>query len=118
MECQGEAKLLRIFIGESDKMGHVPLYEAIVKSAKSAGLAGATAWRGILAYGPNSRIRTAKILDLSNDMPVIIEITDEESKINAFLPALHDMFESANCGGLVTVERVQVINYLHAKKQV
>jgi len=116
MELKGDAKLLRIFIGESDKTGHVPLYEAIVKEAKRAGLAGATAWRGILAYGPNSRIRTAKILDLSSDMPIIIEITDEEAKINLFLPTLHDLFEAANCGGLVTVERVQVIKYLHGKK--
>lgn len=113
MELKGEAKLLRIFIGESDKIGHAPLYEVIVKEARRAGLAGATAWRGILAYGPNSRIRTAKILDLSSDMPIIIEITDEEEKINAFLPALHDLFETANCGGLVTVEKVQIIKYLH-----
>lgn len=116
MEQNGEAKLLRIFIGESDKTGHVPLYEAIVKEAKASGLAGATAWRGILAYGQNSLIRTEKILDLSSDMPVIIEITDEESKINSFLPRLHDLFEAANCGGLVTVERVQVIKYLHKRK--
>jgi PII-like signaling protein len=116
MELKGDAKLLRIFIGESDKTGHVPLYEAIVKEAKKAGLAGATAWRGILAYGPNSQVRTAKILDLSSDMPIIIEITDAEEKINLFLPKLHDLFEEANCGGLVTVERVQVIKYLHGKK--
>jgi uncharacterized protein len=117
MELKGEAKLLRIFIGESDKAGHVPLYEVIVKEAKQAGLAGATAWRGILSYGPNSRIRTAKILDLSSDMPIIIEITDEESKINSFLPILHDLFEKSNCGGLITIERVQVIKYLHGKKE-
>ena len=116
MGLKGDAKLLRIFIGESDKTGHMPLYEAIVKGAKAVGLAGATAWRGILGYGPNSRIRTTKILDLSSDMPVIIEITDEEAKINAFLPILHDLFEAANCGGLVTVERVQVIKYLHGQK--
>ncbi len=78
-------------------------------------LAGATAWRGILAYGPNSRIRTAKILDLSSDMPIVTEITDEEAKINSFLSTLHDLFEAARCGGLVTVERVQVIKYLHGK---
>ncbi len=116
MELKGEAKLLRICIGESDKVGPVPLYEAIVREARKAGLAGATAWRGVLAYGPNSRIRTAKILDLSSDMPIVIEITDGEAKIDAFLPALHDLFEKANCGGLVTVERVQVIRYVHEKK--
>lgn len=115
MELKGEAKLLRIFIGESDKVGHVPLYEIIVKEARQTGLAGATAWRGLLGYGSNSRIRTAKILDLSSDLPIIIEITDEESKINTFLPTLHDLFETANCGGLITVERVQIIKYLHGK---
>jgi PII-like signaling protein len=116
MELKGEAKLLRIFIGESDKIRHIPLYEAIVKEAKTIGLAGATAWRGILAYGPTSRIKTAKILDLSSDMPIIIEITDDEQKINDFLPKLHQIFEEANCGGLVTVEKVQIIKYLHGKK--
>ena len=116
MELKGEAKLLRIFIGESDKVHHIPLYEAIVKEAKTMGLAGATAWRGILSYGPNSRIRTAKILDLSSDMPVIIEITDDEAKINTFLPKLNDLFEESSCGGLITVEKVQIIKYLHGKK--
>ena len=116
MELQGEAKLLRIFIGESDKVHHLPLYEVIVREAKTSGLAGATAWRGILAYGPTSRIKTSKILDLSSDMPVIIEITDAEEKINAFLPVLHALFEKANCGGLVTMEKVQIIKYLHGGK--
>ena len=113
MELKGEAKLLRIFIGESDKVHHVPLYEAIVQAAKVAGLAGATAWRGILGFGPTSHIRTTKILDLSSDLPMIIEINDAEEKINAFLPRLHDLFEQAQSGGLVTIERVQVIKYLH-----
>lgn len=113
MELQGEAKLLRIFIGESDKLRHAPLYEVIVKEAKTHGLAGATAWRGILAFGPTSRVRTAKVLDLSSDLPVIVEINDEEAKINSFLPKLHDLFEEAHCGGLVTIEKVQVIKYLH-----
>jgi len=116
MELKGDAKLLRIFIGESDKAGHIPLYEAIVKEAKATGIAGATAWRGILGYGPTSRIKTAKILDLSSDMPLIIEITDDEEKINGFLPRLSQLMESAHGGGLVTMERVQVIQYLHGKK--
>ena len=116
MELKGEAKLLRIFIGESDKVKHTPLYEAIVREAKACGLAGATAWRGILAYGPTSRIKTEKILDLSADMPLIIEITDDEEKINAFLPRLERLFEEADSGGLVTVEKVQIIRYLHGKK--
>ncbi len=116
MELTGESKLLRIFIGESDKVQHRPLYEVIVTEAKAFGLAGATAWRGILAYGSTSRIKTAKILDLSSDMPVIIEIADEESKINAFLPTLDRLFEQADSGGLVTMEKVQVIRYRAGKK--
>ena len=111
MELSGEAKLLRIFIGESDKVNHQPLYEVIVREAKTFGLAGATAWRGIMAYGAASRIKTAKILDLSSDMPVIIEIADGEEKINAFLPKLDQLFEAANSGGLVTMEKVQIITY-------
>ena len=114
MELTGEAKLLRIFIGEADKLRHVPLYEAIVREAKAAGLAGATAWRGVMGFGPSSRIRTAKMLDLSGDVPLIVEITDTEAKINAFLPRLHEMFEQAQSGGLITIEKVQIIRYTHA----
>ena len=115
MELKGEAKLLRIFIGESDKLRHLPLYEAIVREAKAAGLAGATAWKGVIGFGPSSRIRTAKILDLSGDLPLIVEINDTEEKINAFLPKLHDIFEQTQCGGLITMEKVQVIRYTHGK---
>ena len=113
MEAQSEAKLLRIFIGESDKIRHVPLYEVIVREAKAAGLAGATAWRGITGFGPSTRIRTAKILDLSADMPMVIEIADEEPKIAAFLPVLERLFEESSCGGLITLEKVQIIRYRH-----
>jgi PII-like signaling protein len=113
MELQGEAKLLRVFVGEADKLRHVPLYEAIVREAKAAGLAGATAWKGVMGFGPSSRIRTAKILDLSADLPMVVEINDAEEKINAFLPRLQAIFEQAGSGGLVTIERVQVIRYTH-----
>lgn len=116
MELTGEAKLLRVFIGESDKVQHVPLHEAIVREARAAGLAGATAWRGLMGYGSASRIRTAKILDLSSDLPVIVEITDGEARINAFLPTLDRLFKAANCGGLVTLEKVQIIAYTHGQK--
>jgi PII-like signaling protein len=116
MELTGEAKLLRIFIGETDKVRHVPLAEAIVREAKASGLAGATAWRGITGYGSTSRIRTAKILDLSSDLPVIVEVTDREDRINAFLPVLDRLFAEADCGGLVTMEKVQIIKY-HAGKR-
>lgn len=93
------AKLLRIFIGESDKIRHMSLYKVLVREAKVAGLAGATAWRGITGLGPSSRVRTAKILDLSADLPVIVEITDKEPKIAAFLPLLDRLFEEFNGGG-------------------
>ena len=116
MELKGESKLLRIFIGEADKSGHVPLYEAIVGAAKKTGLAGATAWRGIIAYGLSSRVRTEKILDLSSDMPVVIELVDTEERISLFLPILHDLFEKSKCGGLVTMECVQVIKYTPGSK--
>ena len=116
MGLTGEAKLLRIFIGESDKVLHKPLYEVIVREAMAFGLAGATAWRGIMAYGASSRIKTSKILDLSSDMPVIIEITDAEATINAFLPKLNELFEAANSGGLVTMEKVQIIQYRAGKR--
>lgn len=115
MELKSEAKLLRIFLGEADKVKHTALYEVIVREARRLGLAGATVWRGVMGFGPTSRIRTARILDLSTDLPVIVEIADEEQKINRFLPVLHDLFEAAQSGGLVTVENVKVIKYLHGK---
>lgn len=113
MELKGEAKLLRIFLGEADKLGHTALYEVIVRRAREAGLAGATVWRGVLGYGRTSRIRTARILDLSTDLPIIVEIVDRDEQIDRFLPALHDLFETAQCGGLITLERVQIISYVH-----
>jgi uncharacterized protein len=117
MELKGTAELLRIFIGESDKRRHTPLYEVIVREARSQGLAGATVWRGSLGFGPTSRIRSAKVLDLSADMPIVVEIVDDEKKIDDFLGTLHDLFEEAECGGLVTRERVQIIRYLHGKEK-
>jgi uncharacterized protein len=100
MELTGEAKLLRIFLGERDKWKHKPLYEVIVTMAKQQGLAGATGFRGILSF---------KILELSQDLPILVEIVDSEDKVNAFLPALHNLFEEAGSGGLVTMEKVQII---------
>jgi PII-like signaling protein len=113
MEIKGQAKSLRIFIGESDKVQYTSLYEAIVLEARKAGLAGATVFRGILGFGPTSHIRTAKILDLSSDLPVVVEIVDEEGKIDAFLPTLSKLFEKSGSGGLVTVEKIGVIHYSH-----
>jgi uncharacterized protein len=115
MELKGEAKLLRIFLGEADKVKHTALYECIVREARGAGLAGATVWRGLLGFGPTSHIRSARILDLSTDLPIIVEIVDQEARIDQFLPKLHDLFEAAQCGGLITIEKVQIIKYTHGK---
>ena len=115
MENNSSARVLRIFVGESDKINHVPLYEVIVREARAAGLAGATAWRGLLAYGPTSRIKTTKITDLSADMPIIIEIADREDAIRAFLPRLNELLDTCCCGGLVTMENAEIIQYRHHK---
>ncbi len=115
MELIGDAKLLRIFIGELDKVNGKPLYEEIVLSAKKAGLAGATVLRGIMGFGANSRIHTAKLLDLSMDLPIIVEIMEHEQKINDFLPTLNDLIEKANCGAAITMEKATVLHYQHKK---
>lgn len=107
MQIPHEAVLLRIFIGESDKLGHKPLYEAIVLKAREMHLAGATVLRGPMGFGKTSHLHTAKILRLSVDLPLVIEIVDSEEKINAFLPILDSMMG----GGLVTLEKVKVIGY-------
>lgn len=107
MELRRDAILLRIFIGETDRHRHHPLYEAIVLKARETHLAGATVLRGPMGYGRSSRLHTAKILRLSEDLPFLIEIVDSEEKINAFLPMLESMMTS----GLVTLERVQVLRY-------
>jgi PII-like signaling protein len=108
MQTPKEATLLRIFIGENDRHGSHPLYEAIVLKARELALDGATVLRGPMGYGQSSRLHTAnKILRLSEDLPFIIEIVDSEEKINAFLPTLDAMMTS----GLVTLERVKVLQY-------
>jgi PII-like signaling protein len=111
MHISGEAKLLRIFIGESDLSHHTPVYENIVTEARKFGLAGATVFKGIMGYGGTSRIHTAKILRLSEDLPLIIEIVDEERKIENFLPIVENIFEEANCSGLITIEKANIIKY-------
>ena len=115
MEIKGQAVLLRIFIGESDKIGHLPLFEAIVKEALKAGLAGATVLKAVLGYGATNHIRTTKILDLSADLSMVVEIVDQEAKIDAFQPTLSALIEQANSGGLVTLENIRVIHYLPSK---
>jgi len=107
MDLPRDAMLLRIFFGEDDKHNGRPLYEAIVKAARSAKLAGATVLRGPMGYGRSSRLHTTKILRLSEDLPLIVEIVDTEEAIKAFLPTLDAMMGS----GLVTLEKVQVLQY-------
>jgi uncharacterized protein len=102
-----QGSLLRIFIGESDRFEHKPLYEAIVLKARELHLAGATVVRGSMGFGKSSRLHTSKILRLSMDLPVIIEIVDSEENIQRFLPSLSEMIK----GGLVIVEQVRVIDY-------
>src|ERR1041384_4028531 len=111
MQLPHDATLLRIFIGESDRWKHQPLYEAIVLKARELHLAGATVLRGAMGFGKSSRLHTSKILRLSIDLPLVIEIVDREDKINAFLPVLDCM-----CGGgMVTLESARVLHYRGAQ---
>ena len=107
MQIPKQALLLRIFIGEDDKFGTSPLHEAIVLKARELHLAGATVLRGPMGFGASSRLHTTKILRLSEDLPLVIEIVDSEDKINGFLPTLDGMMTS----GLITLEKVQVLQY-------
>jgi PII-like signaling protein len=111
MKIEGDGKLLRVFVGESDRYKGRPLFEAIVHKARSLGLAGATVWQGIEGYGAHSRIHTAKILRLSEDLPIIVEIVDSEEKIRGLLPHIDAMMEAAHSGGLVTLEKAEIIRY-------
>jgi hypothetical protein len=112
MHLPHDAMLLRIFIGESDRWEHKPLYEAIVLKAREMQMAGATVLRGPMGFGKTSHLHTAKILRLSMDLPLIIEIVDSEEKINTFLPVLDKMMG----GGLVTLEKVKVLHYRHGQE--
>ena len=107
MQIPKQAQLLRIFIGENDRDNGRPLYESIVLRAREMQIAGATVMRGAMGFGHSSRLHTSKILRLSEDLPLVIEIVDSEDKINAFLPTLDTMMTS----GLITLEKVQVLQY-------
>lgn len=111
MTLEKNSKLLRIFLGEYDKYKGQPLYEALVLSARKQGIAGATVIRGILSYGASSRIHAAKLLDLSLDLPLIVEIVDTQEKIDQFLETVNPMIEEAGCGALITIEGAEVIQY-------
>ena len=107
MQLPRDAVLMRIFLGESDRWQHQPLYEAIVLKAREMHMAGATVLRGPMSFGKTSILHTTKILRLSFDLPLVIEIVDSEEKINAFMPVLDEMMS----GGLLTLEKVKVIAY-------
>ena len=109
MKLEGDGTLLRVFIGESDRWQHQPLYEAIVLEARKHGLAGATVLRGPMGFGAASRIHTAKILRLSEDLPMVIEIVDTAEAIAGFLPVLDAMVAE----GLITTEKVHIVRYRH-----
>ncbi len=112
MKLLSEARLLRIFIGESDKFEGRPLYQVIVERARQRELAGATVLRGYLGFGANSRIHSARVLRLSEDLPMVIEIVDEPERINAFITELDEIIGE----GLVTLEKVEVILYRHGEQ--
>ena len=107
MKLEGEGKLLRIFIGESDKWNHRPLYEEIVQTARRMGMAGATVFRGIEGFGANSRVHTTRILRLSEDLPLLIEVVDTGEKIDQLIEAISPMIQE----GLITLENVHVVKY-------
>ncbi|MFZ5829027.1 MAG: DUF190 domain-containing protein [Planctomycetota bacterium] len=113
MKLPEEAELLRIFIGESDRHHGRPLYEAIVMAARARGMAGATVIRGVMGFGAHSRIHTTKVLRLSEDLPLVIEIVDKPERIADFLPELDAMIGE----GLITLERARVIAYRHGGEE-
>lgn len=115
MENNPNAKLLRIFIGESEKIGYETLYETIVFEAKKKGLSGATVTRGIMGFGANSKIHTSKLLEISSDLPIVIEIVDTDEKIKDFTKIVENLFEESKSGGLITLEKAEIIRYKAGK---
>ena len=118
MELPTDSKLLRIFIGEIDKIGHQPLYEAILYAAKKQGLAGCTVLRGIMSFGASTKVHTAKLIDISEDLPIVVEIVDTEEKVNAFVETADTLMGKASCGGLITIEKAGVLFYKARPKKI
>lgn len=108
----GRAKLLRVFIGEADRVDGKPLHDAIMRAAQQAGIVGVTILRGVESYGASARVHTARVLRLSEDLPLVVEIVDGEEQIAAFTVVLDALLERSGCGGLITVEAVEVIRHL------
>ena len=111
MRIEGDGQLLRIFIGESDQWEGRPLYETIVRKAREEGLAGATVLRGLAGFGAHSRIHTASVLRLSQDLPIVIEIVDSPERIGRILPALDELVRE----GMITLEKVRIVSYRHGR---
>jgi PII-like signaling protein len=111
MELQGQSKLLRIFLGEADRIGHRFLYEEILTAAKVKGLAGGTVLKGVMSFGASTRIHRARLIELSEDLPIVVEIVDVAEKIDAFIEVVNNLFEQCGRGGLITVEKVDVLYY-------
>ena len=110
-----EARLLRIHIGEADRARRQPLYELLVAEARAAGLAGATVLRGIESFGASSVVHRARLLELSEDLPIVVEIVDAEEKVRAFLDRIDPIVQEAGCGVLMTLERVEILRYAPKK---
>jgi len=116
MDLKSESKILKIYIGESDRINGRPLYEEIVFEARKAGLAGATVFKGLLSFGASHSIHTMKIFALSSDLPMVIEIIDNVSILEKFLPDLYQMLDDSKKGGLVTMQPLEVLYYKKGQK--
>jgi|YelNatPaOPRAMG01_1025707.scaffolds.fasta_scaffold11947_3 PII-like signaling protein len=115
MRLYGEGKLIRIFLGEMDRKSNEQIYKTIVLKAKESRMAGATVSRGALGFGPDSTFSKSRSAKLSDDLPMIIEIVDTVENVNKFVPVVEQILDDAGCGGMITVENVEVIRYLRGK---
>ena len=115
MKLEGDSKLLRIFLGESDKINNQLLYEKIIFMAREQGLAGGTVIKGVMSFGASTHVHRSRLIELSEDLPIIVEIVDTGEKIDAFLPTVNQLFEQCGKGGLITIEKVEVIYYRSKK---
>ncbi len=114
---RGEGKLIRIFVGEADRFRGRPFFEGVVLAAREMGLGGATVLRGVQGFGANSVLHTSRLLRLSEDLPVVVEIVEMAERIEPFVRHVESMFDEAGCGGLVTLERAEVIRYSATRRK-
>lgn len=118
MSIEGKAGILRIYVGESDRLNGRPLYEEITFKARDAGMAGASVFKGILSFGASHSVHTMKIFALSSDLPVLVELVDDLNKLEEFCPQLFSMIDESQKGGLVTMEEVKVLRYRKGQKYI